>query len=499
MLRNYILSSLLTCLSVMCSAATGTWNSPVAGTVSYTSNKATNARKDYNGKLFTVVYLENLGFDKVGQNTNAEDVKWLRDNGFAVIEIDYKNNAKAVSPYINQDIIALNAELNKGTFCGISGISTKRAYILFEGYRIQTDVSYYLDDPSVYNYPDNYKTTKGDSLYMDIIYPANASKSVPALLSFSYSNSYGQKSSASAVGENAHLRMYLPYTLACGTFYDSILEGAPARGIAWAIADHPKYCEWGQGKRTGGANKEYASIATNPDAASKVKSAVRTLRSVGASLNLSGEIGIYGFSRGSTTGSLAVGDMRVEDFENSTRGRFLGTDSRVQAAILGPGVFDYTLLADGFTDKNEYRNAVKVWGEMQSNLSTWQLQGASYLVETNASAPCLFFYNSDDEGFYAKCADAMKAKLDAIGVKTELIKDFRTGHCVPNDDANLTKIYDFLCESFNTSTVISLPMTERQPSEASYDLRGIKLPSRHTPTSGIHITRNRKYLSGGLR
>ncbi|MDO5447037.1 MAG: hypothetical protein Q4F34_04565, partial [Prevotellaceae bacterium] len=172
MRKTFILALLLACLSDICTAATGTWTSKVAGTVSYTSNKATNPRKDYNGKLFTVVYLENLGFDKIGGNTNAEDVKWLRDNGFAVIEIDYKNNAKAVSPYINQDIIALNSELSKGTFCGISGISPKRAYILFEGYRIMTDVSYYLDDPTVYNYPDNYKTTKGDSLYMDIIYPA---------------------------------------------------------------------------------------------------------------------------------------------------------------------------------------------------------------------------------------------------------------------------------------------------------------------------------------
>ena len=78
--RNFIISSLLICLSVMCSAATGTWNSPVAGIVSYTSNKATNARKDYNGKLFTVVYLENLGFDKVGQNTCKIRKRRKQDN-----------------------------------------------------------------------------------------------------------------------------------------------------------------------------------------------------------------------------------------------------------------------------------------------------------------------------------------------------------------------------------------------------------------------------------
>lgn len=494
MKRIFTLALLLALLSNASNAATGTWTSTVAGKISYKSTAATKAKKDYNGKLFTVVYLENLGFDKIGGNTNAEDVQWLRDNGFAVIELDYGKNPQAISPYINQDIIAINSELSKGTFCGINNISQKRAFILFEGYRIQTDVSYYLDDPTVYNYPDYYKATAGDSLFMDIIYPANASKQVPALLSFSYSNSWGHKSSASARGENAHLRMYLPYTLACGTFYDSILEGAPARGIAWAIADHPKYCEWGQGKRTGGANKEYASIAANPDAACKVKSAVRTLRAVGKSLGLSDEIGIYGFSRGSTTGALAVGDRRIEDFETNARGRFADVDSKVQAAILGPGVFDYTLLADGFTDKNEYKNAVKVWGDLASNQGKWQLQGANYLVETANSAPCLFFYNSDDEGFYGKCAEAMREKLNALGVETELIKDYRNGHCVPNDDANLTKIYDFLVRQFtNTTGITTINRMRKCGKEVIYDINGRRMPQNSVLPKGIYISDNKKY------
>lgn len=470
------------------SAATGTWNSGVAGNISYTSAYATTAKKDYSGKLFTVVYLKNLGFTKLSQNTNEEDVKWLRDNGFAVIELDYKQNTKAISPYLNKDIISINAALNKGSFCGISNISTKRAYILCEGYRIKTDVGYYKDDPTIYNYPDNYKTTSGDSLYMDIIYPSNATEKVPVLLSFSYSNSWGHKSSATAIGENAHMRMYLGYTLACGTFYDSILEGAPACGIAWAIADHPKYCEWGQGKRNGGANKEYGAIATNPDGARKVKSAVRTLRAVGESLGFSGKIGIYGFSRGSTTGSLAVGDKKIEDFETSDRGLFPETSSDVQAAILGPGVFDYTLLADGFTDKNEYKNGVKVWGALASNKETWNLQGASYLIETDKSAPCLFFYNSDDEKYYGKCADAMKQKLDNLGVATELIKDFRTGHCVPNDNTNLTKIYNFLTTHLATPTGI-------EEINESYDSKSKVSRGRKYIKDGKVIIENSKYRS----
>ncbi len=473
-------------------AKSGTWQSSVAGIINYTSNNATQPRKDYNGKLFTVVYLENLGIDKIGNNTNAEDVQWLRDNGFAVIELDYKKNANATSPRINKDIEAINIALNSGTFCGISNISSKRSYILFEGYRIKTDVAYYKDDPTVYNYPDIYKSTIGDSLYMDIIYPANTKKIVPTLLSFSYSNSWGHKSSASAKGENANMRIYLPYTLAAG-FHDTILEGAPGRGIAWAIADHPKYCEWGQGKRTRGANKEYASIATNPDGARKVKSAIRTLRAIGAELGLANEIAIYGFSRGSTTGALAVGDKKMAEFENQGLHPTIAAD--IQAAVLGPGVFDYCIFADGFTDKNEYKNGTKVWGDINKNRQTWEEQGALYLCETQASAPCLFFYNSTDEKFYGKCADAMKTKLDSLGVDTELIKDFGTDHCVPTSETDLTIIYDFLCSHLSAPTAIEHINAETKKlcnDSKTYDLCGRQL--LYHSKKGIRIKNGKKML-----
>jgi hypothetical protein len=58
-----------------------------------------------------------------------------------------------------------------------------------EGYRPQRDISYYLDDPTVYNYPDSYKSSQGDSLFLDLVYPANPSHQVPVVVTFSYSNS----------------------------------------------------------------------------------------------------------------------------------------------------------------------------------------------------------------------------------------------------------------------------------------------------------------------
>lgn len=414
-------------------AATGTWTSTVTGSsIAFTTTEPTTPLKDAAGNNLTVVYLENLGFTKIGGNSNATDVNWLLSKGYRVIELDYVNHINAVSPQINADIIAINDAIYAGSFCGLTNCSKYRSYVLFEGYRIARDVSYFLDNPTVYNYPSYY--TVGDSLYMDIVYPANASVSVPVVLSFSYSNSYA--------GEpNKHQRLSLGNTLA--TFNDSFLEGAPANGIAWAIADHPKYCDWGQGKPVGGANKAYGSYQTNPDAAQKVKSAVRTLRATGAQLGLSGKIGIYGFSRGSTAGSMAIGDKTVPNFENA--GLYLSTSDDVQVAALGSGVFDYTLIFN--TEESDVgnlrTNCPLGWGPLAGNTALWQSQGSSYLVETAATAPVIFFYNTDDALYYQDQIAKLKAKLTTLGVPNSAIINYGTGHSVPQTNAALTGLYTF--------------------------------------------------------
>ena len=153
-------------------AATGTWHSTATDSnLTYTTLSPTGtAAKDVDGKAMTVVYLENLGFQKIGQNSNAEDVAWLRSEGYQVIELDYGHHEKAVSPTLNADIIAINSSLQSGKFCGCN-CSPSRSYILMEGYRIQRDIAYYHDDPTVYNYPDVYKDSEGDWLYLDLVYP----------------------------------------------------------------------------------------------------------------------------------------------------------------------------------------------------------------------------------------------------------------------------------------------------------------------------------------
>lgn len=480
------------------SAGTGEWKSATTGgMVRYTTTQADRPAKDGKGKLMTVVYLENLSCEKIGQNSNADDVAWLLSQGYSVIELDYAHHAKAVSPYINLDIIAINAELNKNAFCGMQNISNERAYVLFEGYRLQRDISYYKDEPKVYNLPDSYKTSEGDSLYLDLAYPANPSRPVPVMLSFSYSNScHG----------NEHKRMYLPYTY--GMFSDSFLEGAPAVGVAWAIADHPKYCDWGNGKYEGGANKSLGSIELNPDAARKVRSAIRTVRGVGKTIGskavkgkrsrskgqnaIGGDIILYGFSRGSTAASLAIGDAPSDEWKTTDRGCYPDESSDIQCVFLGPGVFDYRQMS---ATSNEYKRmsayVSHVAGTGAAADALWAEQGGALTVK-NGAVPCFLFYNTDDDVNYDTQMQNLMQILDSTGSRYELLKNFGTGHAVPQKTDDLQRMYHFLID--NVPTGIRMTATaQAASSQFVYDINGRQCPA-DSAVRGIVIADGRKTI-----
>lgn len=439
-------------LASRANASTGRWLSrTTGGAIVFTSTESKTGVRDYAGNCPTVVYLENLHFAKTGRNSNKEDVAWLLSQGYRVIELNYAGHSNAITPLINADIIAINDSIAAGSFCGHSDCSRYQSYVLFEGYRIKRNVPYFKDDPTVYNTPAEY--TEGDTLHMDIIYPANPEKPVPVILSFSYSNSYATYDSNKKVltDANKDQRLNLSYTLA--GFNDSFLEGAPANGIAWAIADHPKYCPWGKGKPAGGANDTYKSYEANPDAAQKVKSAIRTLRVAGTKLGLSGEIGIFGFSRGSTAGSMAIGDRTVPQLEKA--GFNLGVSDRVQAAALGPGVFDYTLIYDALEDgdSNLETRCPWAWGPLKNNYTLWRTMGSAYLVQSSATAPVLFFYNTNDERYYQDQIGHLKAKLDTLGVPASTLVNYGSGHSVPQTESSLTSLYSFFRRYLHVSAV----------------------------------------------
>ncbi|MBP1641134.1 MAG: hypothetical protein H6Q17_2717 [Bacteroidetes bacterium] len=450
--RTIAVAMLLTSAATL-SAATGVFTSRVTGTkIAYKTSEAKAPVRDFAGNYPTVVYLENLGFKKIGRNSNAANVAWLRAQGYRVVELDYRHTPKAVSPAINADIIAINDSIFARSFCGYTDCSLYQSYVLFEGYRIRRNVAYFKDDPTVYNTPAQY--TSGDSLRMDIVYPANPSVRVPVILSFSYSNSYATYDPVSGklTDEHKDQRLKLKFTLA--GFNDSFLEGAPANGIAWALADHPKYCPWGEGQPADGPANGYKSYEVNPDAAQKVKSAIRTLRFLGRGLGLSGKIGIFGFSRGSTAGSMAIGDSAVPEFSHA--GLYRTVSEKVEAAALGPGVFDYTLLPGEAGRESQRLNTscTQAWGALSDNRSKWESMGSSFLVKSAATAPVFFFYNSDDESYYHDQIVHLKAKLDSLGVPNTVMSDYGKGHSLPQKADGLSRLYRFF-EQYLTPPAIT--------------------------------------------
>ena len=477
-------------------AATGTWQSTATGgPITYTTSAATGtAAKGNDGKPMTIVYLENLNIPKNGRNSNADDVAWLRSQGYQVIELDYAHHEKAVSPQLNSDIIAINSSLQNGKFCGCD-CSPYRSYILMEGYRIRRDLQYYQDDPKIYNYPDGYKNSNGDWLCFDLVYPANPSTTVPVLVTFSYSNSYATYSGGKLTDANKHKRMYLPYFW--GAYKDSFVEGVSALGFAWAVCDHPKYCDWGQGKYNGGANKSLGSIEVNPDAARKVKSAIRAVRAYGMDLGLNGNVAVTGFSRGATAASLAVGDGTFYEYEDDERGVYGSFDSSVQCAILGPGMFDYEHALGSSTEYQNMRYYI-------NNIGTdfWPMQGALATILSSGSAPTLFYYNLDDyykdgypEGRYCVQAELMKERLDEVGTPTAVICGFSSGHAVPQETNDLQCMYDFLLRNVPAPVVDGIEdcVTPQKKSSAAatYNLMGIKVGPNY---KGLVIQNGRKML-----
>lgn len=186
-----------------------------------------------------IVYLKNLNCERIGQESDDSIIADFRATGFRVVELDYAHNAKATAPFLNADVLKIRNDIGSGTFPGSTGLNANKnqCYILCEGYRLMRNVPYYLNDPSVYSGTDS-----NADLRMDIAYPSQPSRGVPIVLEFSTSNSYDGN-------ENDRMRNDYAFT---GTT-DTILEGAPAAGIAWAMADHPKYSAWGSPKFTAGS------------------------------------------------------------------------------------------------------------------------------------------------------------------------------------------------------------------------------------------------------
>jgi hypothetical protein len=372
-----------------------------------------------------IVYLKNLNCERVGQESDAAIIASFTTNGYRVVTLDYTNHINARSPFLNADVLKIRNEIGSVTFPGSAGLvaSKNKCYILCEGYRLMRNVPYYLNDPTVYSGSDSNAT-----LRMDIAYPSQPSRALPIVMEYSTSNSYQGNEDDRMNNGNAFT----------GTT-DTILEGAPAAGIAWAMADHPKYRTWG-------SPTLYSGFEVNPDTIKKVRSSVRVLREVGATLGLSGNIAIHGFSRGATAGSLAAGYLAVPTIDSA--GYSTALSGRVQGVLLGSGIYDYSHAGGAITGDpagtavDIYNRFVTAWGQTATNLLVWQTQSAPFYMATTSSAPVFLSYNTDDAAWYVYQAQRLATNLANLGVPHQVATG-AGGHKVTTNFTTLTNIYNF--------------------------------------------------------
>jgi hypothetical protein len=407
-----------------------------------------------------IVYLKNLSCERIGQESDASIIASFTANGYRVVTLDYTNHVKATSPFLNADVLKIRNEIGATTFPGSSGLvaAKNKCYILCEGYRLMRNVPYFLNDPTVYSGSDI-----NAQLRMDIAYPSQPSRAVPIVMEYSTANSYQGNEDDRMNNGNAFT----------GTT-DTILEGAPAAGIAWAMADHPKYRTWG-------SPTLYSGFEVNPDTIKKLRSSVRVLREVGATVGLSGNIAIHGFSRGATAGSLAAGDLAVTTIDSA--GYSTTLSGRVQGVLLGSGIYDYshaggTTTGDpAGTQVDIYNRFVTAWGQTATNLLVWQTQGAPHYMATAATAPVFLSYNTDDAAWYVYQAQWLATNLANLGVSYQVATG-TGGHKVTTNFATLTNIYNFFKAHTNAlpnkpgTTVLSNYDTNAQMLDLTIDANG---------------------------
>lgn len=146
---------------------------------------------------------------------------------------------------------------------------------------------------------------------------------------------------------------------------------------------------------------------------------------------------------------MAVGDRSVPEFENA--GLHIGLSDDVQAAALGPGVFDFTQIYNTTNDGdgNLETRCPWAWGALKDNYELWETMGAAYLVQSGLSSPVLFFYNNTDSHYYLDQIQKFKEKLEEWAIPPVSVVDYDNGHSVPKDSASLGQLYDFFDQYLN--------------------------------------------------
>lgn len=199
-----------------------------------------------------IVYLKNRAWDRIGRESDLSILNDYIRNNFIVVTVDFGHDERAISPRFDEDLHRIfRAVYGYGIESLLSGLDLVpreyRCFFLPEGYRVATDLVYWEIDKHAahgtmeyimksYNedivpklpglkpvsspgdMEDRYGNSFDFTVKMDIVYPSQAKKDVPAVV---YSAWQGSRN------PNGEPIGYLPH-----------FAGFTTRGYAYVVMGH---------------------------------------------------------------------------------------------------------------------------------------------------------------------------------------------------------------------------------------------------------------------
>lgn len=352
-----------------------------------------------------IVYLKNLSIPRLAREADESILRDVRSAGHLVLVLDYARHAKAVGPALQADVLQLRREVGGKTpmpLLGGRSVDPAAVFILPEGFRLKRNIEFARDGQR--------------ALAMDVMYPADPERPVPALLEITCDN-------VNRMGNGS-----LVYC------HDTLLEGAMLAGFAAAMIEHP-------------VRPPYKGLDDPmPQLVHRLKAAVRTLRAEGVALGLNGRIGAMGFSRGGNMAALLATTGGRADLDGDIDGRtHAGVSSAIGAALVHGGRYDYTRLS---ADDPMLARFEKAWGPREANPDRWAAHGAAHYLRPGIgpdACPPMFLNTSDAESpEFRHGLKVFAERLREAGVAHVYHEDADgRGHRVTIAPATLKEVYGF--------------------------------------------------------
>jgi hypothetical protein len=333
-----------------------------------------------------VVYMKNLPAPRLGELDDEMLLQEFLDQGMMVIEVDYKDDPRAVAPELLPEIDHWYGHLFKTKD---HPVDADWIYILPAGYTIDRKVRIC----KIGNRPVD----------MDVIHPSGRTAPVPLML---------QITSTKDPGKWINQRAYYIY-------------GLMTTGYAGAIMD------WNGGDRVSPRGRVFPE-----------KQAARLLRANAKKWNLSGKLGVTGHSKGSSRAAAAafVNEPQWED----DPGSHVGQSARFQVALLSAGQHAKEfLIEDGYLDEVSQRKR-KAALKQHEEIPVEEIRvGSTSAYITGDDPPVFLCVGEYDKKFRVAQMKRVATQCEKVGLEHRFIIQKGMDHQYISDPGVIGEIFSF--------------------------------------------------------